>query len=170
MERVTIEDYIKRQPIPLTSHIDDEHITVSSEGTSFINARLKQKIDIQELKSKYERFKALAEGREEHQNRLVRYARQIEQLELWYDFNYENYARDFRTLAFLWKAKVDSGLRIGCDDDLMYKNVLIPLDAQLQNYHSYGYPLSNATYLDMKLDDYIEKLESPSSCRMEEQK
>lgn len=170
MTRATLDEYMEREPILLTSHIDEERITVSSEGTSFINTRLIPKIDTQKIKSKYERYKALAKGREEHRNRIARYASQVEQLELWYDFTYENYVRDFHTLAFLWKAKVDSGLRIGCNDDLMYKNVLIPLDTQLQDYHSYGSTLSNATYLDMKLDDYIEELESSTSWRMEEQK
>lgn len=160
MTHTTLDEYMKRPLIPITSHIDEERITVSSEGTSFINSWLQKQTDIQKLRLKYERYKDLAEGREEHQKRIVRYASKIERLELWYDFTYENYVRDFHTLAFLWKAKVDSGLHIGCNDDLMYKNVLIPLHTQLQDYHSYGNTLSDATFLDMKLDDYIKKLES----------
>lgn len=161
MLEVNIEDYMKRERLPLTFEINERRIYVNTPSTTFINVFFNEKTDISKLKSKYERYKTLAEGKDEHHKRLKRYADKVEQLQLWYDFAYERYEHDFHTLAFLWRAKVDSGIYMGCTDDLMLKNVLHPLHAQLEYHHAYGNTLHNAISLDMKLDDLIGKLTDP---------
>lgn len=158
MQQVTIEEYMNRERLPLTFEINERKIYVSTPSTTFIHISFNEKTDIERLKEKFELFKTLTEGKEEYQRRIRRYADKLEQLGLWYDFAYENYERDFHTLAYLWRAKVDSGIYVGCDDDLMLKNVLYPLHAQLQYYHAYGNTLHDAISLDMKLDDWIEQL------------
>ena len=162
MLQVKIEDYMKRERLPLTFEINERRINVNTPSTTFINISFNEKTDIERLKEKFELFKTLAEGKEEYQRRIKRYADKLEQLGLWYDFAYENYEREFHTLAYLWRAKVDSGIYMGCTDDLMLKNILYPLHAQLQYYHAYGNTLHDAISLDMKLEDWIEKLADQS--------
>lgn len=158
MQQVTIEEYMNRERLPLTYEIDERRIYVSTPSTTFINVVFNEKTDIARLKEKFELYKTLAEGKEEHQKRIKRYADKLEQLGLWYVFAYEHYERDFHTLVYLWRAKVDSGIYVGCDDDLMLKNMLHPMLAQLQYYHAYGNTLYDAISLDVKLEDWIERL------------
>lgn len=154
----TLAEYMAREPLVLDEVVIDETtINVRGSATSFVYLRLIPRIDIEGLARR--RSAIITRARE--QGVSVAYTAKtkakIDALRKSYAPTYERYVSDFGLLAFLWRAKVDSGIRYGCRDDRMINEVLFPLQWKLQERQGPFAPLYDASELNHELSD-LERL------------
>lgn len=159
MNITPVTEYMARERLPLTRCVIDEaRIEVATEHTGYVSFRLQPQVDLDRLKMKLKELRRLAKEKGVKIIRIQRTSEQLESLEEVYADTYRRYEKDFHTLAFLWQAKVDSGLYMGTSDDLMIREVLTPMKGKLESYFHVGTPLYIAASLENKILSHLDWL------------
>lgn len=128
-------EYTSREKIVLTTAIANEtQINVTSECTCFIRLSKVDKVDITELLATYANIvkTARAQGvKISYQSKIKSRLMEMKKTQS-YENAYQTYDEKFNALAFLWKAKLETGLFMGVSDDVQYTNVLRPLKFEIE--------------------------------------